>query len=244
MKPLGRKSYRGIPHLIGSNTGSGDHTVPENQHNVATLKTRDEYDHVIVQEKLDGSNVGVAKIDYKCVPITRAGYLAISSPYYMHKLFAEWVYSNYDRFDGLLQEKERVCGEWLALAHGTIYKLHHEPFVPFDLMIDATRVVYDVFKSRVDEFGFTTPHVIHYGGALSISDAMSALNIYGFHGATEQVEGAVWRVERDVLTNKHNHKSPRVRKVDFLCKYVIPTKEPGKYLPERTGDESIWLWKP
>ena len=243
-KPLGRKSYTSIPHLIGSNNGPADHTVDINQHKIATVKVRDKHDLVIVQEKLDGTNVGVAKVDNVCIPIGRAGYPAISSQYQMHKLFAKWVYDNYKRFYNLLVERERVCGEWLALAHGTKYKLIHEPFVPFDLMTDSKRVVFDEFSLRVKEFGFTIPHTIHYGESLSIEDALKIINVYGFHGAQEQVEGCVWRIERNALIVKHNNRGPRKRRVDFLCKYIIPNKEPGKYLPDRSGEGSIWNWYP
>ena len=41
---------------------------------------------------------------------------------------------------------------------------------------------------------------IHRGGPLSIEAAMKALDTYGFHGASDPVEGAVWRIERNELT--------------------------------------------
>jgi len=34
---------------------------------------------------------------------------------------------------------------------------------------------------------------------LSIDEALRRLNVYGFHGALDPVEGAVWRVERNEL---------------------------------------------
>ena len=96
---------------------------------------------IIVQEKLDGSNVAIAKIDNKIVALTRAGYLATSSPFQQHHYFGRWVEENEKRFFELLREKERLSGEWLALAHGTRYELKHEPFVAFDLINGAERVI-------------------------------------------------------------------------------------------------------
>ncbi len=41
--------------------GPGDHKCEAGQARIATLKARDRHDHIIVQEKLDGTNVGVAR---------------------------------------------------------------------------------------------------------------------------------------------------------------------------------------
>ena len=62
MKPLNRKNYGSIPHLLGSKFGATDKYVNEGQHRIMTEKTRDKNDHVIVTEKYDGSNVGIAKV--------------------------------------------------------------------------------------------------------------------------------------------------------------------------------------
>ena len=90
-KPLGRKSYGSIPHLPGSRVGPADHHCSEGQARIATEKKRDKHDIIIVQEKLDGSNVGVAKIEGDIVAITRSGYTAISSPYKQHHVFHYFV---------------------------------------------------------------------------------------------------------------------------------------------------------
>ncbi|MFQ5444048.1 MAG: RNA ligase family protein, partial [Nitrospinales bacterium] len=112
-KPLGIKNYGHIPHLPGSRMGPGDHSCHEGQARIATKKTRDRHDRVIVQEKLDGSNVGVAMIDGTLFSLTRAGYLANTSRFVQHHYFADWVYSNQARFLSVLQNNERLCGEWL-----------------------------------------------------------------------------------------------------------------------------------
>jgi hypothetical protein len=48
-------------------------------------------------------------------------------------------------------------------------------------------------------------------------------------------------VERDKPTGK---KGERRRIVDFLVKYVRPGKLDGMYLPELSGQESVWNWRP
>jgi hypothetical protein len=218
-KPLGHRSYGSIPHLPGSRLGPGDYHIHEGQAKIATEKVRDKHDRVIIQEKLDGSNVAVAKVNGEILAITRAGYLANTSQYQQHLLFDAWVKDNSERFDFLLKDGERICGEWLAQAHGTIYNLWHEPFVAFDIMVGNKRIGYDRFIERVYEHCIV-PNIVAQC-AMPIMEAMAQLG-QGKHGAVDPVEGIIYRVERKGV-------------VDFLTKFVRSDKEDGKYLPERNG---------
>ncbi len=228
IKPLGQKAYGSIPHLPYSRLGTGDHHIEEGQALIATKQTRDKNDLIIVQEKLDGSNCSVAKVNGQIVALGRSGYLAETSPYEQHKIFAKWVLLNKERFENLLKENERVCGEWLAQAHGTIYNLSHEPFVVFDLITKNERTTYHSFLLRVLPLGFVVPNLIHIGQSLSIEKALKKIEISG-HGAVDEVEGVVYRVERN-------------GRVDFLTKFVKQSKVDGKYLPENNNGKTIWNW--
>lgn len=230
-KPLGGKAYGSIPHLPGSRLGPGDHHCHEGQASICTVRARDRHDRIIVQEKLDGSCVAVAKVDGRVVPLTRAGYPAHTSPWEQHHLFEAWVWEfAYERFDLLLREGERLCGEWLAQAHGTRYALPHDPFVAFDLIVDSERCPFDSFAERTGDGGFVTPRLIHDGGPAEVEAVLGHLEPSG-HGALDPVEGAVWRVERR-------------GKVDFLAKFVRPDKLDGVYLPEVSGQPAVWNWRP
>lgn len=225
-KPLGTRAYGSIPHLPGSRLGSGDHHCEFGQARIATEKTRDKHDVVIVQEKLDGSNVAIAKINGVIYPLMRAGYTAISSPYEQHHKFHAWVMERESFFNYFLQNGERICGEWLAQAHGTIYNLHHDPFVAFDIFYGKERLNYLDFSSRCGNDGIMVPYRVHTGDAISVESVMSILETSG-HGAADPVEGAVWRVERK-------------GKLDFICKYVRHDKLDGKYLPENNNGIITW----
>ena len=214
IKPLGKKSYGSIPHLQGSRLGPADRHCESGQQRIATLKKRDKHDTIYVQEKLDGGNVGVAKLGGKIIAITRAGYKAESSPYKTHHAFERFVQENEVRFSKVIKEGERICGEWLLTAVGTRYKLTHEPFVAFDIMRDNDRLIFDEFLDRIGPY-FIMPQILSYD-CMSIERAIEGISKSG-HGAIEEVEGAIWRVERK-------------GKVDFLCKYVRPSKLDGKYL--------------
>lgn len=228
-KPLGMKAYGSIPHLPGSRMGPADHHCHEGQSDICTVKARDRHDSITIQEKLDGSCVAVAKINGDLVAMGRSGYTAQSSPYAQHQLFAAWALENFSRFDASLLEGERMVGEWLAQAHGTRYDLKHEPFVAFDVIAGGNRLPFDEFALRAAKGGFVMPHLVHRGSPISISVAMAALGEMGHHGATEPIEGVVYRVERK-------------GKVDFLAKYVRPDKVDGKYLESQTNEGPVWNW--
>jgi hypothetical protein len=229
-KPLGQKAYGHIGHLPGSRRGPGDHGVPEGQGRICTEKARDKHDVIIVQEKLDGTNVAVANIDGAMVPLIRAGYRADNSNYLQHRMFANWVHGRWPVFD-FLQPGERVAGEWLAQAHGTRYELWHEPFVVIDIMrMPHERSVFDEVIRRIGD-RLPLPTELHRGGPLSIAVALDMLGEHGHHGAIDPAEGCVWRVERK-------------GEVDFLAKYVRPDKVDGKYLPELSGGDAVWNWQP
>jgi len=119
----------------------------------------------------------------------------------------------------------------MAQAHGTRYKLLHEPFVPFDVMIAARRLPVSETASKISRAGLTSPFAISLSGEpLSLESALEALEVPR-HGEIDPVEGAVWRVERR-------------GEFDFICKWVRPEKIDGKYLPEVSGTEPVWNWRP
>jgi hypothetical protein len=229
-KPLGGKAYGSTPHLPGSRVGPGDHHCHEGQERICTTRARDKHDRVIVTEKLDGSNVAVLKKGGAVLSLTRAGYLADTSPYAQHHYFARWVDQNTSRFDGMLAEGEMINGEWLALAHGTRYELPHDPFVAFSLGIGKTRHPWDEVAGRCKDFDVVLPRILSDGAPISVEAVRELIETSG-HGAIDPVEGAVWRVESR-------------GQYDFLAKWVSPDKQDGKYLNDITGHPEIWHWAP
>lgn len=231
MKPLGRRAYGSIGHLPNSRLGPSDSSVTDGQYRICCEKTRDKHDKIIVQEKLDGSNVAVALKNNTIYPLTRAGYVANTSPYKQHHLFYEWAMQREDTFRKVLQEGERISGEWLAQAHGTKYSMLDESsvFAAFDIF-DAynNRLVYDDFDERV-WMDFCTPSVLHVGDAVSVREMMQEHRLINY--GADEVEGLVYRVER------HG-------KVDYLAKYVRPDKVDGKYLESVSGNPPVWNWQP
>lgn len=229
-KPLGRKAYGSIPHLPKSRLGPGDHYIHPGQQAILTEKPRDRHDRIIVTEKLDGSNVAVARHEGQIIAITRSGYLAQTSPYEHLQHFAVWVEQNEDRFASL-RDGERLCGEWVSMAHGTIYAPLPIPFVPFDLMRSDARLPHDEMLEMAAACGLASAHVISDGPPLTVEGALAAVANGGFHGAQDGVEGCVWRCERR-------------GQFDFIAKFVRHDKQDGKYFEQISGNAPIWFWRP
>jgi len=225
VKPLGHRVYGSIPHLPGSRIGPADEGIELGQANIATRRARDKNDLVIVQEKLDGSNVAVANINGELVALMRAGYMARDSHHEQHRRFAEWAAGRPGRFDWL-RPGERLVGEWLAMAHGTLYNLAgRAPFVAFDIMRNGhERATWREFVQRAAPNIAVVP-TLHVGAPLPVDDALALVGEHGHYGAIDRAEGAVWRVERRGV-------------VDFLAKFVRPDKVDGRYF----GDEPLWQW--
>jgi hypothetical protein len=229
MKPVRGRAYGSIPHLFYSQA-NGDRFVGTGQHRIATEKARDKHDLIIVQEKVDGANCAVLKKDGGLIPISRNGHRCEESTYEQHRIFHQWVMQHYEKF-AFLREGERLCGEWMILAHGTRYDIK-TPFIVFDIINDGMgdrkdgyRLSHSAFMDRLPP-EFTTPIPLHIGGPCSIEHAMEELGSRGHHGGLEETEGAVWRVERN-------------GKIDFLAKYLRrPPATIGQYLGHE--NEEVW----
>lgn len=230
MKPLGKKAYGSIPHLLGSKLGEGDHHCHEGQHKIATEKTRDKHDFVIVQVKYDGSNVAVAKLNGQILALTRRGYTAESSPFQQHHVFAKWVSKNEARFTKILKDGDRICGEWLFQAHGLKYEIADEPFVAFDFFEGERRLCYAEFCEVAERSNFSTPRPLGIGhcafpvlGMLEKSQNQTL----EFIRSIEHPEGLIYRIERK-------------GEVDFLAKFVRSDFVPGCFLPEISGQPEVF----
>jgi hypothetical protein len=236
-KPLGKKTYGSIPHLPNSRLGPSDKQANPGHVRIATKKVRDKHDLVSVTEKLDGSNVAVAKINGVLLPLSRAGYLATTSPYEQHHYWHAWVMEHYKRFDEFLNEGEWVSGEWCIQAHSTRYDFPRSPWFVIDIFREGKRISQFEVTHRVEIVEFEEPKLLAYGphsnglipptfnGMLAIIEN----HPFGFHGAIDPIEGFVYRVERK-------------GEFDFLCKYVRPDKQDGIYLVDEHGNQLPPTW--
>ena len=222
-------NYGSIPHLSTSKlTQQADKKVNEGMEEILTKKARDQKDLIIVTEKRDGSNVGIIRKYDKILAITRSGYLAETSKYKQHHMFATYVNGNWQNFT-FLPEGYRLCGEWMLQAHGTLYDVTSFPlFVAFDIINNVNeRLPYLELLRWSYLYGFITVPLLHIGQPVSINNTIKLMG-KGHYGITDKPEGFVYRVERE-------------GKFDFAAKWVRPDKEDGKYMDQEIYNKGFQL---
>lgn len=228
IKILSYKTYNSIGHLSSSRLGESDSKIDQNTENLLVKQTAGGHQLVIVQEKIDGSNVCVVNQNGKLFALSRSGYNCETSNQEQHRMFHDYMMKHYDRFYSLLPTHDsRVVGEWTALAHGTIYIDVEDPFVAFDLYQKIDNVIQPLpfkdFTTLVAIAGFKQPQILHMGGACPIAKAMKKLDKY-----RPDSEGLVYRLEENF-------------KPKIIAKYVKHDKVDGKYLKD---GQQIWNWRP
>ena len=223
------RNYGSIPHLSNSKIGEGDHYITSGQEIILTEKARDKHDNILVFEKYDGSNVGISKKNGKIIAVTRSGYEASTSPYKQHHYFSQWVSNRETLFAAILEDGERIVGEWLMQAHGLIYKIDVEPIVFFDYFTaDNKRVLFEVLNSKTTKYGLQLARKIHEGRPITVEELLPELNkkTKGIE-SLELPEGMIYRVERKGV-------------VDFLAKYVRPDFQNGRYCIGVEEENLVW----
>ncbi|HEC61280.1 MAG TPA: hypothetical protein ENI27_03390 [bacterium] len=226
-KPLGHKAYGSIPHLPGSRQGREDKGLSAGQAKFCLTELPDRHYRVIIQEKMDGACVSVARHDGRLITLGRAGYEASTSPYPFIQMFDVYVKKWKKRFT-FLQEGERLVGEWLALAHGTLYEDLKDPFVAFDLMTEHRRATFGEFLYRLPA-AIQIPVTLPTRCPMGLEDAIIHTRSFWRVYKADRMEGLVYRVEKN-------------DEVLFLGKYVRPLKKDGCYLADISGGEDIWNW--
>jgi len=248
VKPLGCKAYSHIPHLPGSQKNAGSDYGYDEKAARFFLNYAGKDSVIWLLRKMDGSSVSVANIRGDILPLIRSGYLAQDSIYEQHHMFALWVYNNMELFEDI-PEDSRLCGEWLAQAHGTRYDLKDRyPFVAFDFIQGQhDRLPYDRVINYCKQHGgpaYAPVLGIHLDGTgFSIKEALDLLDTTGFYGEIDIAEGCVWRWERFGCSTDFKHKPIQ------LAKYIRPEKKIGFYLGDtidgRLVDkkEPVWNWR-
>lgn len=229
MKPLERKNYGSIPHLSNSKLGEGDYYIGKGMEIILTEKKRDKHDTIYAFEKYDGSNVGICKMNGKIFALTRAGYDAKTSRYKQHHYFSEYVYRNEKLFSDMLNEGERITGEWLLQAHGLKYKITGDPILFFDYFtINNERLLQNDLKQITNKYGLCLPRLLSEGDPITVDKLLPILNLKTKDFESEEnPEGIVYRVERK-------------GKVDFLAKFVRSDFKSGIYCINIEEHNLIW----
>jgi hypothetical protein len=153
---------------------------------------------VIVEEKVDGSNVMIFRTDYGYFDVAgRAGVGAQDRAGQLGPLRA-WVANNHQRLDALLGPSEVLYAEWLWLEHSLRYDRLPDHLVVLDLWTPESGFLRVADRDqRAQAWGFYTAPVLAHGHVLRGPEDLDALA--GTSAFTDaRMEGLILRVEDEL----------------------------------------------
>ncbi len=120
--------YPRTPHLFGS-TGTADDTHLSAQQSVEFLAN----ESLIVEEKIDGTNVGIHFSEEGKLVLQCRGHLITEGMHPQYDLFKQWAAAKQHTFAELLQDRFIMFGEWVYARHTIHYQQLPHYFLEFDI---------------------------------------------------------------------------------------------------------------
>lgn len=152
--------YPRTPHLFGSR-GTADDRHLDEKDSVAFLAD----DSLIVEEKLDGTNVGIHFSAAGELVLQCRGHLIIERMHPQYDLFKQWAAVKRNSLETLLEDRYILFGEWVYAKHSIHYLALSHYFFEFDLYDKQASQFLDL-ESRLtllEGTGIQTVPVIHTG---------------------------------------------------------------------------------
>ena len=192
--------YPRTPHLVGS-IGTADDTHLSAQQTADFLAN----ESLIVEEKLDGTNVGIHFSDDGKLVLQCRGHLVTEGMHPQYDLFKQWTATKQHAFADFLQRRYIMFGEWLYARHNTHYQRLPHYFFAFDIY-DKHETVFLDHERRADIIRETVIHtvpVLHAGPAtldqleklITASQFSGAFERSSTNSAEQLMEGLYLRIE-------------------------------------------------
>lgn len=158
--------YPRTPHLFGSKGTDDDKHLGE------TESTRFIAHHsLIVEEKIDGTNVGIHFADDGEMVLQCRGHLITEGMHPQYDLFKQWVAVKRHVLEERLESQFILFGEWVYARHSILYRQLTHYFFEFDIYDKDRQEFLDLEQRLIllADSGIQTVPVIH-SGSLERSD--------------------------------------------------------------------------
>jgi hypothetical protein len=152
--------YPRTPHLFGSKGTDDDKHLGEAE---SRRFLADET--LIVEEKIDGTNVGIHFTPAGQMVLQCRGHLITEGMHPQYDLFKQWAAVKRNVLEDRLQDTLILFGEWLYARHSVHYRSLPHYFFEFDLY-DKQSATFLTLKHRLeilDGTGIETVPVVHHG---------------------------------------------------------------------------------
>lgn len=173
--------YPRTPHLFGSKGTDDDKHLGEEEssHFVADKS-------LIVEEKIDGTNVGIHFSDDGNMVLQCRGHLITEGMHPQYDLFKQWTAVKRYVLEKRLGTRFILFGEWVYARHSVFYRQLPHYFFEFDIYDKAIELFLDLEQrlTLLDGTGIKTVPVIHVG-ALKKGELEGLIGPSGFDSQFE-----------------------------------------------------------
>lgn len=173
--------YPRTPHLFGSQGTDDDKHLGEAESQALIADPS-----LIVEEKIDGTNVGIHFSDAGELVLQCRGHLITAGMHPQYDLFKQWAVVKRLTLEKMLENRYLLFGEWVYARHSIHYRQLPHFFFEFDIY-DKQRSLFLDLASRLALLagsGVQTVPVVHTG-ALRRSDLESLIGASQFDSSFE-----------------------------------------------------------
>ena len=152
--------YPRTPHLFGS-TGTDDDKHLGERESVAFIAD----ESLIVEEKLDGTNVGIHFADNGEMVLQCRGHVITEGMHPQYDLFKQWCAVKRQTLEERLEGQFILFGEWMYALHSVHYRKLPHYFFEFDVYDKAAGAFLTLERrlSLLEGTGICTVPVVHTG---------------------------------------------------------------------------------
>ena len=152
--------YPRTPHLFGSKGTDDDKHLSESKSSDFIAN-----DSLIVEEKIDGTNVGIHFSDDGEIVLQCRGHLITEGMHPQYDLFKQWAVVKRNALEARLERRYILFGEWVYARHSIHYRRLSHYFFEFDMYDKEAEVFLDLEQRTrlLQGTGVETVPIVHRG---------------------------------------------------------------------------------
>ena len=223
------KKYPRTPHIEGSNLQEGDFDL--SQIPFTYLKNK----YLVIEEKVDGSNVGISFKNGELILQNRSHALEGGYKERQYDLFKVWVNTYSDDFYKVIGERYIIYGEWMYAKHNIYYDNLPHYFLEFDVYDKENNVFLDTKSRRelLKDLNIFSVPVLKEGYFKTYKEILELLSnsIYISEDVSSRLmEGLYIKIEEDnIVKERFKYVRKQFKQVqegnnDFYKKDIVPNK--------------------
>jgi hypothetical protein len=154
------KKYPRTPHLFGSQGTDDDRHLGEAESNAVLAD-----ESLIVEEKIDGTNVGIHFAADGEMILQCRGHLIREGMHPQYDLFKQWTAAKRHTLEERLKRRYLLFGEWVYARHSVFYRQLTHYFFEFDIYDKEAEAFLDLEQrlALLEDSGVPTVPIVHTG---------------------------------------------------------------------------------